>query len=321
MADDVVFQSTTPATPAAGERVSCEEVTTLNGGSVTAQKVQRVALALRTADATAVDLPGDAANGLDVDVTRLPALAAGTNAIGKLAANSGVDIGDVDVTSVIPGTGATNLGKAEDAAHSTGDVGVMALTVRQDSAAALAGTDGDYQPPITDASGRLHVTNSGGVGGTVAHDGADAGNPVKIGGQARTTNPTAVADADRVNAIFDDLGRLVVVPHQVRDLVATQATTITNSTTETTIVTAAASTFHDLTHLTITNASATAVVVTLRDATGAGTPCTYALAANGGIVLAYPTPKKQGTVNTNWTVQLSVNTVTVYIVAEYVKNI
>ncbi len=36
----------------------------------------------------------------DVDVLSLPALAAGTNGIGKLTANSGVDIGDVDVTSV-----------------------------------------------------------------------------------------------------------------------------------------------------------------------------------------------------------------------------
>lgn len=36
----------------------------------------------------------------DVDVLSLPALATGSNAIGKLAANSGVDIGDVDVTSL-----------------------------------------------------------------------------------------------------------------------------------------------------------------------------------------------------------------------------
>ena len=49
-------------------------------------------------------------------------LAAGTVAIGKLAANDGVDIGDVDVTSIIPGTGATNLGKAEDSPHASGDV-------------------------------------------------------------------------------------------------------------------------------------------------------------------------------------------------------
>lgn len=88
------------------------------------------------------------------------ALPAGTNAIGKLAANSGVDIGDVDVTTVgtvTPGTAATSLGKAEDAAHSSGDVGVFALGVRQDTAAQLAGTDGDYSPLITDANGRLHT--------------------------------------------------------------------------------------------------------------------------------------------------------------------
>jgi hypothetical protein len=49
-------------------------------------------------------------------VAVMDALPAGTAAIGKLAANSGVDIGDTDVTSVIPGTGATNLGKAIDTA-------------------------------------------------------------------------------------------------------------------------------------------------------------------------------------------------------------
>lgn len=48
----------------------------------------------------------------DVDVTSLPALAAGTNAIGKLAANSGVDIGDVDVTSLPAlATGTNIIGK------------------------------------------------------------------------------------------------------------------------------------------------------------------------------------------------------------------
>jgi hypothetical protein len=74
------------------------------------------------------------------------ALPSGTNSIGKLSANSGVDIGDVDVTSVIPGTASANLGKAEDTAHSSGDVGVMSLAVRNDTLDALAGTDGDYTP-------------------------------------------------------------------------------------------------------------------------------------------------------------------------------
>jgi len=65
MADNV------PITAGSGTTISTEEVTTLNGGSVSAQHLQRVANAIRTADGTAVDLPGDATNGLDVDVTRV----------------------------------------------------------------------------------------------------------------------------------------------------------------------------------------------------------------------------------------------------------
>ena len=60
--------------------------------------------------------PVDATNGLAVQV--IPALPAGTNAIGKLAANSGVDIGDVDVTSVPTDP----FGANADAASATGSV-------------------------------------------------------------------------------------------------------------------------------------------------------------------------------------------------------
>ena len=85
-----------------------------------------------------------------------------------LQANSGVDIGDVDVTSIIPGTGATNLGKIEDAAHTTGDVGVMTLAVQQTADAALAGTSGDYAPLQVDDTGylKVNVKAGGGTGGT-----------------------------------------------------------------------------------------------------------------------------------------------------------
>lgn len=106
----------------------------------------------------AVETLDNAVSGNELQVDIVASLPAGTNAIGTLAANSGVDIGDVDVTSVVPGTGATNLGKAEDAAHSSGDVGVMPLAVRQDVAGTIAGTDGDYTPLQVDASGSLRVT-------------------------------------------------------------------------------------------------------------------------------------------------------------------
>lgn len=61
-------------------------------------------------------------------------------------------------TSVTPGTAAANLGKAEDAAHASGDTGVMSLGVRNDGAAtSFSSTDGDYTPLATDAQGRLYV--------------------------------------------------------------------------------------------------------------------------------------------------------------------
>ena len=58
------------------------------------------------------------------------ALPAGTNAIGKLAANSGVDIGDVDVTSISAGT---NL---------VGDVGIQPRTTNGLDTFMASGSDG-----------------------------------------------------------------------------------------------------------------------------------------------------------------------------------
>jgi hypothetical protein len=49
------------------------------------------------------------------------------------------------------------LGHLEDDAHTSGDGGIQVLAVRKDSAVALAGTDGDYTPLITDAQDRLWV--------------------------------------------------------------------------------------------------------------------------------------------------------------------
>ena len=69
MADNVTFQSSTPATPPASTVVSTEEVTTLNGSSVSAQQLQRIVLALRTADATAKDVtPGQASRANSMPV-------------------------------------------------------------------------------------------------------------------------------------------------------------------------------------------------------------------------------------------------------------
>lgn len=240
----------------------------------------------------------------------------------------------VDIGVLTPGTAAANLGKAEDAAHASGDTGVAVWGVRNDNGSTtFAGTNGDYSPIAVDSSGRVLLSNASPIlsvsvddqdaafitAGDVAHDAADSGYPVKIGGQARTTNPTAVADADRVNAIFDDLGRQVVALGQVRDLIVQQATTISN-TAETTILTAAAATFHDLVSLDITNASDVDTVVSIRDDTAGTVIANYALAACGGLVKTWSRPFKQTAVNKAWTAQLSV-AATVYFVVQAEKNI
>lgn len=227
-------------------------------------------------------------------------------------------------TSVTPGTSAAHLGKAEDAAHTSGDTGVMMLAVRSATAAdkSAGATDGDYEPLQVDANGRLHVINSAGVAGDVAHDGVDSGNPVKVGGQARTTNPTAVADADRSNFITDKLGKQVVVG-SIRDLKGQQQTQISSSTSETTIVTAVASTFLDLYGLTIANTSATATKVTIKDSTAGTTRLVLYIPAGDtrGFMLNESAAICQATVNTAWTATCGTSVAAIEITALYVKNI
>jgi len=64
---------------------------------------------------------------------------------------------DGTVTAAV-GTGATDLGKAEDSAHASGDVGVLSLAVRNDAAAtSFTGANGDYSPIGVDAAGRVQV--------------------------------------------------------------------------------------------------------------------------------------------------------------------
>lgn len=102
-------------------------------------------------------------------------------------------------TSVTPGTAAANLGKAEDAVHASGDTGVMALAVRNDSVAALAGTSGDYIPITTDSVGRVWASAKidtalpAGTAalGTVTLDDAGTGWSVSALISANSTNATS----------------------------------------------------------------------------------------------------------------------------------
>ena len=138
----------------------------VSADEATSGLISRVKLTY-SADGSDTHVPADA-DGLlvnlgannDVTVTSgaINATLQGSSAaIGKLAANSGVDIGDVDVTSVVPGTGTTNLGKAADSAAGATDTGVAVLGVRDDAVSAITPAEGDYAPLRVDDSGRLWV--------------------------------------------------------------------------------------------------------------------------------------------------------------------
>ena len=125
---------------------------------------------------TAVQLIDNAISGSEMQVDVVASLPAGDNNIGN------VDI----VSSALPTGAATqttlaaaevHLGnietsvqliddivKSEDAAHSSGDKGVMLLGVRQDSQADF-GADGDYVPFSVDADGKLRVAAAAASGG------------------------------------------------------------------------------------------------------------------------------------------------------------
>lgn len=188
------------------------------------------------------------------------------------------------------------------------------------------------QVATVDSNGNLHVSLSG-TGGianplptTDAADGTTGATAptkaIEVGGIAATANPTAVTNGQLVGAMADKVGKLVIVTAAPRQLVAPQVTTITNSTSETTIVTAGASgVFNDITGFQITNATGTAVSVTIKDATSGTTRKIFDLAASGGIVVHFNPPLPQSSAAANWTATLSVTGVTVDINVDYVKNI
>jgi len=167
------------------------------------------ALLFEGAADTLIAAPGTAANGLDVDVTRVtgtvtvdgsgvtqpvsdaggaltidwagtaPPIGAGTEAAAlrvtlatdstglvSVDDNGGALTVDNGGTFVVQEDGAAltalqlidNIVVVEDAAHGSGDSGVMPLAVRNDVLAALAGSDGDYAPVQVSALGALFAT-------------------------------------------------------------------------------------------------------------------------------------------------------------------
>lgn len=247
----------------------------------------QVSLANTGANATAISVTANAGTNLNTSALATEATLSTLN--GKVTTvNTGAvtistalpagnnNIGDVDVASIVPGTGATNLGKAEDAAHTTGDVGVMSLGVANEAQGTF-GADADYTPIATDTKGNTLIA------GNIANDGVDAGNPVKVGMKALAhgANPSAVAAADRTNWYANRAGIPWVIGGHPN--IVTLEAEYTAAQTNTAIVTVSTGTIIVVTQIQATVDEATTVGVGLRVGFATATTPTTT-----GVVVTHP---------------------------------
>lgn len=254
-------------------------------------------------------------------------------------ANSAVNISQMNGVTVSMGAGANGTGvqrvtlATDQTAVTTAGVFSVKLdqtTVGTTNAVSVAqigattvvagnGVAGNGAQRITIASDNSAVSGLG-AGATGS---AVPANAVYKGLQARTSNPSAATEGNTVGAIADKLGRQVVVIGNVRDNKGNQVTTITSSTSETTVVTAVASTFLDVYGCIVTNSSATATNVTFKDSTAGTTQ--YQIYVPAGETRGFMLPSsdafKQTTVNNNWTATCGTSVASVVITMLYVKNI
>ena len=140
-----------------------------------------------TAPATGEVFATDEIGGVHIPLTKI-----------VLGADS-VNDGTVDAANPLPIT--ATVFRAEDAAHASGDTGIMALAVRGDAETALA-ADGDYTPLITNSAGRLKVS---------------AGPQMYplVTGNITANAQTVFADVDRASNVMIFMVATTLVGHNV----------------------------------------------------------------------------------------------------------
>lgn len=260
------------------------------------------ALIFEGAADTLVAATGDATNGLDVDVTRLPALVAGTANIGDVdvltIAAGDNNIGNVDVVT-LPAlvAGTANIGDVDvltvPAPLSTTGGGTEATALRVTLA-----SDSTGLVSVDDNAGSLTVDGTGlGVVGNAAHDAAASGNPVLIAGIGETMADSAPGnrastDADAVRVATDLDGAVYAHPHgpQVWSYHENSSNALTDASVH---AAPAAGLSLYVTDIVLSTGAATALNVFFEE--GASTvlgPYYLEAVAGRGLALHFQTPKK-----------------------------
>ena len=190
-------------------------------------KYQRVKLMDGTEDSTAV-IPGDATNGLDVDVTRVQGTVTTSTTIAAALPAGGNAIGSVSVTSE-PGQ-AANAGALPGVVDVIGGYDGANVRVVKTSAAGVLQVDGSaVTQPVSDGSGSLTVD-------------APVGTPAFVrlsdGAAAITTLPVSLATAPALVTGTATIGAVSLAPRTTGGL--TVARTISAASTNATSVKASA---------------------------------------------------------------------------------
>lgn len=243
---------------------------------------QRVKLVDGTADSAAA-IPGDATNGLDVDVTRVQGTVA------------------VSAASLPLPSGAATAAK-QPALGTAGTPSADVITVQGVASMTALKVDGSAvtQPVSGTVTANLAAgTNTNEVVGDAAHGAAVAGNPVLSGREARTTDGTTVGNGQAVRAIADTLGKQIVIQGAVHDLYTSGKATYTNTTAADVIAAAGAGVRIAVTSVLVTNAHATVgTKVEIRDGTTVKIQGQSAAAGGGFAMSGGGTPLFISTANT-----------------------
>ena len=210
-------------------------------------------------------------------------IAVGTAVIGSLAASTAL-IGGLAVSTAAIGTIALTVGTAVIGTIATGTnlIGGLGISTSQIGVLAIGTNVVGALAAGTNIIGGLGVGTAiigtlavgtaiiGYVAGDVAHDGADSGNPLKVGGKAvnfdGTVPGTAVAENDRTNFITDTYGRqFVEVAHPAIQWANANATVAHTST----IITApAAGAAINITHIIMSNGATSGSIELVEDVGG-----------------------------------------------------
>lgn len=136
----------------------------------------------------------------------------------------------------------------------------------------------------------------------VAHDGADSGNPLKIGARARSSEIAAVSNNDRSDLLTDLVGKLIVLPYaNPENFVSGCISSAMTGTTSTSLIAAPAAGLRNyITQITVSCSHATqGSDVLIQDGSGGTTLYVIpAAAVYGGASIPFPTPLRQPTVAT-----------------------